>query len=88
MKRGRERLHLPAHRAEPPYQPLDEDQRDRLRDERPRAAQVLQALQSGDRGVGMDRGEEQVAGHGRLERQHGGFLIARLAHHDGVGILA
>src|SRR3989344_4021683 len=58
------------------------------RDEERVDAHVDESWDRAGGGVGVDRREDEVAGQRRLHREHGGLLIADLADHDNVRVLA
>ena len=74
--------------AQPPREALGQDRLDACRDHEGRHAHVGQARDGRGRVVGVDGGEDQVAGHGRLHGDVGGLLVADLADHDDVGVEA
>ena len=51
-------------------------------------AEVAQAGDGGDRVVGMQGGKDEMPGHRRLHGMGGGFVVADLADHDDVRVLA
>ena len=73
--------------AEHPHQPLRQHRRHRSLHPRGLDPHVEQPGDRGRRVVGMDRGEDEMAGDGRLHGDLGRLLVADLAHQDHVRIL-
>src|ERR1039458_7339939 len=74
--------------ADLPYQALRQDAVERRYEIIGLHAHVEKAPQHVQHVVGVYRGEHQVAGERRVDGDLGGLLIADLAHHDLVGIVA
>ena len=70
-----------------PRQPLGDDALQSARDQVRFDAHVHQSRNRPRRVVGVQSGEDDVAGQGGLDRHAGCLLVANLAHHHHVGIL-
>src|SRR6266851_3986446 len=70
------------------HQALSEDADEGGREQEVGDAEVEEARDGGGRVVGVESGEDEVAGEGCLDRLLRRFRVPDLAHHDDVGILA
>ena len=79
---------LGAGLAQPPHETLPHDPAQDIGQKVVLHAQIDQARQGGDGGVGVDRGDHHVTGQGRLYRDPCGLRVADFADHDHVRVLA
>ena len=73
--------------AERADEPLTEDRGEGRGDHERFDAEVEEPEQGGDRVVGVDGGEDEVAGRRRLAGDRRRLLVANLTDHDHVGVL-
>jgi hypothetical protein len=81
-------IHHLAPFAELPDQALGHDDVHRVGEQERLDAHVIEARDRADGVVGVQRREDQVAGVGELHRKVGGDLVAHLAHHHDIGVVA
>ena len=84
---GRHRSDFLAGLADAARQPLGHDDVARGGDQERLDAHVEQTADGAGGVVGVERGEDEVAGEGGLDRDLGRLVVADLAHHDDVRVL-